>query len=115
ASCLDVQLSTALITWNGFKVSSSKAESFIIRFSEFLNMQMSFQSDSIQRTVPVLGNFDIGIALYTFTHFVGGDIVIIRTIKKEYHISILFNSTRFSEVTQLRNFFGIFPFFHLTT
>ena len=82
---------------------------------EFLDKELGLELDIFQRTITVLGNFYISISLGIFSHVIGGDIIIIRSIQEHDHVSILFNGSRFTEIRKLRNLLAVFSFFNLTT
>src|SRR5438309_9715133 len=83
-------------TWE----ASSKVVTIIPLF-KLLNMQQSAQLDSFQRTITVLGNAYMRFAFRAFAILISHLLVVFWAINKHYHVGILFNSTRFTQVTQL--------------
>src|SRR6266498_4699549 len=73
-------------------------------FLEFLYVQQSPQLNHIKSPVAVFGNLNMCFAFCAFALFIGVYFIRLRSINKQYHISILFNGTRFTQVSKHRNF-----------
>src|SRR6266498_503653 len=76
----------------------------IVHSAEFLYVQQSPQLNHIKSPVAVFGNLNMCFAFCAFALFIGVYFIRLRSINKQYHISILFNGTRFTQVSKHRNF-----------
>ena len=77
-------------------------EALVFRILEAGELTTERQQDVARRTLTVLGNNNLRHAVQVVTLVILIDMVVFRTVHKEHHVGILLDSSRLTEVAQLR-------------